>query len=259
MNIFPFAKRPLLFGHRGCSKAYPENTLAAFQGILQNNIPGVELDIHMCKSGELVVIHDFNTVRTTGVDALVEDLDYEEVKNLDAGSLFSPEFKGEQIPSLEEVFELMHDNVYYDIEIKHHRKKYGVMEKKTIELIKKFGLEERVIVSSFNPFAVKGIKKYAPNLPTGVIYAIHPKVPFIFQRGGGKYIAKPDFLKPDKAQVTRKMVRTQKLKKNYGIIAWVEDDPEAAEKLLTLGVDGIVSNQPEILKAAVEKFYSAQK
>ncbi len=258
MNIFPFAERPLLFGHRGCSKAYPENTLAAFRGILENNIPGVELDIHMCKSGELVVMHDFNTLRTTGVDALVEDLDYNEVKKLDAGALFSPDFKGERVPSLEEVFELMGNSVYYDIEIKHHRRKYGIMEKKAIELIKKFELEERVIVSSFNPFAVKGVKKYDPSLPTAVIYAVHPKVPFIFQRGGGKYIAQPDILKPDKAQVTRKMVRTQKQKKKYGIIAWVEDDPTDAEKLLKLGVDGIVSNQPEMLQATVAQFYSAQ-
>ncbi len=254
--VFPFAKSPLLFGHRGCSKAYPENTLSAFRGVLDNGVPGVELDIHMCRSGELVVIHDFNTLRTTGIDAVVEELDYTDIKKLDAGSIFSPAFKGEQIPSLEEVFDLMGSRVYYDLEIKHRQNKYGPVEKKLLETISRYGLEERVLVSSFNPIAVKGIKKYAPGIPTAVIYAVHPKVPFLLRRGAGKYIANPDILKPDKAQVSRKMIKTQKYKKKYGIIAWVEDDKKDAEKLLEMGVDGLVSNQPEVLKSVVEKYYS---
>ena len=254
-DIFPFAKKPLLFGHRGCSMAYPENTLSAFRGILENGVPGVELDIHMCRSGELVVIHDFNTFRTTGVDAVVEELDYRDIKGLDAGSFFSPAFKGESIPTLEDVFELMGNKVYYDIEIKHNRNKYGLMEKKLLETIKRYNLEERVIISSFNPVAVKGIKKYTPGIPTAVIYAVHPKVPFILQKGAGRFIAKPDILKPDKAQVTKKTIRVRKQKNKYSIIAWVEDDKKGAEDLLMLGVDGIVSNQPEELKSVVEKFY----
>ncbi len=254
-EIFPFARRPLLFGHRGCSKSYPENTLSAFRGILENGIPGVELDVHMCRSGELVVIHDFNTLRTTGVDAAVEELDYSELKTLDAGSFFSESFKGEHIPTLEEVFELLGNKVYYDIEIKHNRRKYGSLEKALLKTVEKYGLKDRVIISSFNPIAVKGIKKYSPEIPTAVIYAVHPKVPFILQRGAGRYIARPDILKPDKVQVTDKMVTIHKKKNKYGIIAWVEDDSEKAENLIRMGVDGIVSNQPEELKPTVEKYY----
>jgi len=257
-KLFPFARHPLLFGHRGCSKAFPENTLAAFKGILDYGIPGVELDVHMCGTGELVVIHDFNTKRTTGVDSVIEKTSYEEIRRMDAGSFFSPEFKGERIPMLEEVLDLLGTQVYYDIEIKHENLSYGPLEKKLLGIIERYGITDRVIISSFNPIAVKGVKKMAPEIPTAVIYSKSPRVPFILRRGAGRFIAKPDILKPSKSQVTGKLVSVQKKRKKYGIIAWVEDEEQEAERLLKMGIDGIVSNQPEKLTGIVQKYYSAR-
>jgi len=83
---FASADYPLLFGHRGCSSIAPENTLAAFQKILDHGVPGVELDVQLCKSGELVVMHDSNHKRTTGMDAPVTETDYATNSGLDAGS-----------------------------------------------------------------------------------------------------------------------------------------------------------------------------
>ena len=68
-KLFPFTRYPLLFAHRGCSNAAPENTMAAFQKVLDYNIPGVELDVHICRTGELLVTHDFNLHRVTGFDS----------------------------------------------------------------------------------------------------------------------------------------------------------------------------------------------
>ncbi len=254
-EIFPFSKHPLLFGHRGCSKAAPENTIAAFQGILDNDIPGVELDIHACKSGELVVIHDFNTKRTTGVDAVVEETSLDKLKKLDAGSFFSEDFNGERIPTLDEVLDLMGEKVYYDIEIKQRSKKPGILEEAVIKKLREYHLNDRVIISSFNPFTVKRVKIIDPDIPTALIYAVHPAVPFLLRRGGGKYIAKPDILKPEKLQVSEKLIKNQQIKNKYGIITWIEDDIEKAKRFLAMGVNGIVSNQPEVLKKTVEEFY----
>ena len=151
---FDFAEYPLLFGHRGCSKAAPENTFASFKKILENKIPGVELDVHLCKSGEIVVIHDLNLKRTTGKDALVAETNLDDIKKLDAGLWFDKSFKGEKIPTLDEVFKLMGTNVYYDIEIKHQNRQYGELEEKLVAKIREWGYEDRVIISSFNPIAV---------------------------------------------------------------------------------------------------------
>ena len=249
-RLFPFAEHPLLFGHRGCSKIAPENTLASFQRLLDNGVPGAELDIHRCRSGELVVIHDFNTKRTTGIDAVIEETDFDELRELDAGALFSGAFKGEVIPTLDEVFALLGTHVYYDIEIKHRNKRYGLMEREILGKIRNHHMEDRVLISSFNPYAVRGIKKMSPQIPTAVIYAIRPQIPFFLRRGGGKYIAHPDILKPDKAQVTKRVTG-----RNYGFITWVVDEKKEAERLLALGVSGIVSNQPEVLKDTVAMFY----
>ncbi|HDQ14938.1 MAG TPA: glycerophosphodiester phosphodiesterase, partial [Sediminispirochaeta sp.] len=93
-GLFPFAQYPLLFGHRGCSIIAPENSMAAFQQILDHKVPGVELDVHMCKSGELVVTHDSNLKRVTGLDADVEDTHWEQIRELEAGSWFSESYRG---------------------------------------------------------------------------------------------------------------------------------------------------------------------
>ncbi len=254
-EIFPFAEHPLLFGHRGCSKKAPENTLSAFKEILKNGVPGIELDVHTCKSGELVITHDFNLKRITGVDALVEDKTYEELRRMDFGSFFSGKYEGEKIPTLDEVFSLMGDQVYYDIEIKHNLIKSTVMETEIMRKIREYNLEDRVIISSFNPFAVRSFKKLFPGIPTAVIYCVSPKVPFIFRRGAGKYIARPDIMKPSKTQVTKKLLKHAKGKNGFGVMTWVVDERDKALDLLQRGVDGIISNQPEVLKETVAKFY----
>ena len=109
---FTFAQYPLLFAHRGCSNAAPENTLASFKKVLDKKVPGVELDVQICKSGEIIVLHDLNLKRTTGFDALACETELEKIKELDAGSWFNESFTGEKIPTLDEVFEMMGNSVY---------------------------------------------------------------------------------------------------------------------------------------------------
>jgi glycerophosphoryl diester phosphodiesterase len=242
---FDFAEHPLLFGHRGCSKAAPENTLASFNKILENNIPGVELDVHLCKSGEIVVIHDLNLKRTTGLDALVTDTSLEDIKSLDAGSWFDKSFENERIPTLDEVFKLLGTNVYYDIEIKHKNRRYGELEKKIIEKIKEWEIEDRVIISSFNPIAVLGIRKLNPNLNTAIIYTNWKELPWYLRHGGGKYICKPNILKPTRHKINPFTMFYNKKILGYTVVTWTEDDTEKVEQFLKMGIDGIVTNVPE--------------
>jgi glycerophosphoryl diester phosphodiesterase len=244
-KIFAFADHPLLFAHRGCSKVAPENTISSFKKVLENRIPGVELDVQMCKSGEIVVFHDLNLKRITGFDALVTKTELQEIKKLDAGSGFDESFSKEKIPTIDEVFTLMGTKVYYDIEIKHSHKQPGELEKKLIEKIYKWNLQDRVIISSFNPVAILGIRKIDPKLHTAIIYHSKKKLPWWLRNGGGKYICKPNILKPSKHKINLLTMFLHNKILGYNVITWTEDDPAMVKKYLNFGVDGIVTNVPE--------------
>ncbi|MBI9107628.1 MAG: glycerophosphodiester phosphodiesterase [Spirochaetales bacterium] len=244
MNIYPGEKKPYIFAHRGCSKAAPENTLAAFEEALNQKIPGVELDIHLCNSGELVVTHDDNVKRVTGFDGIVEELSYTELKKLDAGNWKGPQFSGEKLPLLEDVFDLLGSSVYYDIEIKSRKTVSSGLEEKLAALIANRGLEERCIVSSFNPMALKFFKKSAPHIPTAIIYCNDGELPPYLRHGEGKWIASADILKPDYKKINRTSMFFNHTIGRRPILPWTIDDPETAVKLIKLGVEGIISNDP---------------
>ena len=96
-----------VFAHRGYSAKYPENTMAAFKAALKFNVDGIELDVHETKDGALVVIHDEKVNRTTNGKGYVKDYTLKQIKELDAGSWFNKNFKGEKIPTLKEVLQLV--------------------------------------------------------------------------------------------------------------------------------------------------------
>jgi glycerophosphoryl diester phosphodiesterase len=253
MNIYPGEKEPYIFAHRGCSKAAPENTLAAFEEALNQKIPGVELDIHMCKSGELVVTHDDNLKRVTGFDGLVEDLNYIEMKKLDAGRWKDSRFAGEKLPLLQDVFDLLGSNVYYDIEIKSRTTKNIGLEEKLAALINDRGLQQRCIVSAFNPFPLKFFKKAAPSIPTAIIYCSDDELPFYLRHGEGKWIASADILKPDHKKINRGSMFFNHTLGRRPVLPWTIDDPVTAVKLIKLGVEGIISNDPAGIIAAMNR------
>jgi len=253
MNIYPGEKEPYIFAHRGCSKAAPENTLAAFEEALNQKIPGVELDIHLCKSGELIVTHDDNLKRVTGFDGLVEDLSYTEMKKLDAGSWKDSRFSNQGLPLLEDVFDLLGSKVYYDIEIKSRKTSNTGLEEKLAALIKKRNLDQRCIVSSFNPFPLRFFKKSAPHVPTAIIYCNDGELPFYLHHGEGKWIASADILKPDQKKINRGSMFFNHTIGRRPILPWTVDDPEAALRLLKLGVAGIISNDPASIIEALNQ------
>ncbi|MBN2658765.1 MAG: glycerophosphodiester phosphodiesterase [Spirochaetales bacterium] len=244
-RIFVGEKAPLLFGHRGCPLEAPENTLASFQKILDHKIPGVELDVQICASGELVILHDNNMLRTTGFDGNIIDHDLTQIRSLDNGSFFSPEFKGEKIPLLEEVFQLLGDKVYYDIELKADYMKSFGLEKKVFSMIRDFGLAHRVAVSSFNPLPVLRFKKLTGEIPSFLIYSDTEDVPPYLRRGEGRHIARPDGIKPDCRLLDEKLFR--KFSRQYFLMSWTVNDFETFRRLKEWEIDGICSNEAAAL------------
>jgi len=243
--LFSHIDTPLVFGHRGYSSLAPENTMEAFDLCASKGVPGVELDVHLCRSGELVIIHDHHLMRLAGVDAQVEDLTLGELKELDVGSHKDGKFAGARIPLLEELFVRHGEQFLYDIEMKVRGTRDTGIARKTWETIREAKMDAHCLVSSFNPFAVRFFNKVSNrSIPTAVIYCEDEEVPRILQHGWGRHLARATVLKPEHAQVDQRMLERYAHKKGYPVLVWTVDDLQLGKKLLDLGVSGIISNNP---------------
>jgi len=237
----------MLFGHRGNSAKAPDNTMVSFQKLLDDNIPGVELDVMLCASGELVVAHDFNLKKISGEDLEIQEADYSRIKELDVGSWFSKEFQQEHVPLLEEVFELLGHRVYYNIETKSDTVKTGLLEEKLIRMVKRFGLEKNCIISSFNPFSIKTVKKIDTSFSVSLIYSRSKKIPFILRYGAGRLFTSSSFIQPYYKLINPLTYYMHSSIFHNPVIAWTVNNTEPMERLINLGVSGYISNNPSLL------------
>lgn len=161
--------------HRGWSGKAPENTMAAFELALNEpKIYSIELDIHLSKDNVPVVIHDYTIDRTTDGKGFVSDYTAEELAAFDAGQWFSPEFKGQNIPTLEEVIELVKGKKKLLIELKQMGARYPKMEEKVVELIQKHELHDEVVIMSFDHESAKKVKELDGNIEIGITFIGRP-------------------------------------------------------------------------------------
>lgn len=245
----------LVIGHRGTGEnsIAPENTMSAFKFAAKNN-SAFELDTMFSKSGELVVIHDSDVDRTTDGKGMVDTLTLSELKKLDAGKLSPVKFKGEKIPTLEEVIDEFGGKTIIDIEIKaqapkEEAQKIGLAVAK---LLAQKNMSQKVFVTSFNPFVLETIKLTNPDVLRGQLYSSFDDVKELSWLT--KYIlrnlllngkAEPDILAPRKD-----MVDADYLKKyqglGYKIYPWTVNDPKEMENLIKLGVDGLITDRPDL-------------
>src|SRR5690554_5174035 len=148
-----------IIAHRGASNIAPENTMIAFQKAYQIGADGVEFDVHLTRDGKPVVIHDERVDRTTNGIGYVKSLTLSEIKKLDAGSYFHPNYSEEKILTLEETLDLVKNFKIINIEIKNNLLEYKGIEEKVTNIIRDKKMEQKVICSSFNHFSMLKIKK----------------------------------------------------------------------------------------------------
>lgn len=167
-----------IIAHRGASGNFPENTIAAFKEAARLPVFGVEFDVHMTADGELVVIHDETVDRTSSGSGYVKDMTLKELKKYDFGSWFAPEFQGETIPTLPEVFDVFDATDHkLNIELKSDIFPYEGMVEKVLDLIAERELESRVIISSFDHTAILSVKQLNPQIETAALFMevlVHP-------------------------------------------------------------------------------------
>lgn len=256
----PSAK-PRNIAHRGGALLWPENTLYAFERAVALEVDMIEMDIHASADGHLVVIHDDTVGRTTNGTGRVGDFSLEEIQSLDAGYHFSPDGtafphrgKGLRIPALREVLERFR-SVPLLIEMKHA---LPPMEDDLCGLIEEFGAEDRVIVASFHHEALVRFRQRCPSVPTSASRQEARRF-VMAQRTGTARILRPRaaYLQlPEYAEgrllLTASLIRAANAT-FAEVHAWTINDEEAMRRLIELGVDGIVTDRPDLLKALLEE------
>ncbi len=165
---YEFFNHPEIVAHRGASWDAPENTISAIDLALEQEADGIEYDIRITQDEELVLMHDSTATRTTDDTSgrLIRDMTYEEVRALDAGSWFSSEFEGEPVPTLEEVFEFAGRRATHFVELKDHTE---TINRKTVDLIEEYNLENHAKVMSFSQDQLREIKALNEDIETVLI------------------------------------------------------------------------------------------
>jgi len=230
---------PVIVAHRGASSLAPENTMAAVYKALELGIPWVEIDVHRTRDSVLVILHDETLDRTTNGKGEVARKRLNELAELDAGSWFGPEFAGEPIPTLEEVLLACKDKAVVLIELKGAR-----TEKLTVELVRELDMTDQVIIQSFDHQAVAKAKTLAPEIPTFIL---------VRQDNNAQGLVNTaKFYNADGIGIRRNLLTPELIvlahEESLVIIPWTVDDPTEMKEFLQLGVDGIITNYPQVLQ-----------
>ncbi|MGE5632130.1 MAG: glycerophosphodiester phosphodiesterase [Caulobacteraceae bacterium] len=231
---------PLVYAHRGASGYAPENTMAAFKKAVELGSHGIECDVQLTKDGWLVVCHDETVDRTTNGKGFIKDMKLADIRRLDAGSWFGKEFKNERIPFFSELLELVKKTgLLLNVEIKSGIILYPGIEKKVMDEVTAFGLQDRVIISSFNHYSVNTVKQIAPVVKTGILYMEGLFEPWNYMKAVGCECAHPFYmaLKPEIAKELKA--------RGFMINVFTVNDPNHAKELAEMGVDIIITNYPD--------------
>ena len=237
--------KPLVYGHRGAKAYAPMNTLPAFELAAKQGAHGVELDVHRSKDGHPVIVHDFTVDETTNGEGRVQQMTLAELKALDAGSWYSAEFAGVQIPTLDEVFEAVGRQLFVNVEIKSESAATDGVEQVVADCIRRHNMTQRVLVSSFNPLALQRLRALMPEVPLGYLVPnYHPMLPDTM--GDTPYEA----YHPHYTTISADMIAAEHAAGRV-LNTWTLNDPQRAAELVQMGLDGVVTDNPDTVLAAL--------
>jgi glycerophosphoryl diester phosphodiesterase len=232
---------PVIFAHRGASSDAPENTLAAFDLAHRQGAEAIELDAKLTADGQVVVIHDQTVDRTTQGSGRVKEMSLTQLKELDAGSHFDMRFKGEPIPTLDEVFAAFGQKLFINVELTNYASLLDALPAEVAGLVKQHGLSHRVMFSSFNPIALLRIHRLLPETPVGLLAL--PGNSGAWARSWPGRIIPYQALHPALDDVTPDLVeKCHRLGKR--VFVWTVNQVEDMRRLMEMKVDGIFTDDP---------------
>jgi glycerophosphoryl diester phosphodiesterase len=247
--MFDTLPRPAIYAHRGASAYAPENTLAAFELAIRQNADAIELDAALCADQQVIVFHDDTVERTTDGQGAVKELSLSAIKELDAGCSFDESFCGEKIPTLDEVFEAVGQEIFINVELKNYSSPRDSLPEEVAKLVQKHNLLQQVLFSSFNPIALHRIKNILPEVPIGLL-AIAGFNGFwarSFPRQWLDYQA----IHPNYKDATRDFIK-RKQGRGCRVNTYTVNHPQDIIRLAQWDVDGIITDDPLEARLALE-------
>lgn len=235
----PFANR--IVAHRGWSGRAPENTAAAFRlAFSRPYVSGVELDVQLTKDRVPVVIHDFTLERTTNGTGLVGDHTYDQLRRLDAGGWFSERYRGEPIPTLAKALEIAKGRGIVNVELKTTGSLYPGLAERSIEVIRRLGMEKDVFLTSFDHAVVKEASGLAPDIQSGLLFSRRPiLVTEQLKAAGATWISVAH------PHVTKRLAEEAR-EQGFGLMAWTVDEAERVRQIAELGAEIVIcTNHPD--------------
>ncbi|WP_170063734.1 glycerophosphodiester phosphodiesterase [Clostridium liquoris] len=228
--------------HRGNSSEAPENTLSAIKYAINSGVEYAEIDVQETKDGQVILLHDNNFKRVSGYDKNIWEVNYDEIKNYDVGSHFNNKFRGEKIPTLEEVIKASKGKIKLNIEIKANGHEKNLVFN-ALNIIKKEDFNKYCIVTSSNYNVLKQVRKLDPSIKIGYITRVKSK---------GIENMDVDIYSLDGDIVNRKFI--EKAHKNgRQVYVWTINREDAMVKYINLGVDSIITDYPNRLKLIIDR------
>lgn len=245
--------RPIVVGHRGFRAEYPENTLSGFLAAVEAGVEMIELDVRLSKDRDVVVMHDETLDRTTNGSGAVRHRLWKEIQLLDAGSWYDRRFADEPVPDLEAVFEAIGKRCVINVEIKPDsvEPEDGVagIENQVAERIRRYGLLDSVVVSSFHPLALQRLAALPIEIRPLLAVLSSKKTPFdpfdVLQSVSA-FSWHPNHRLLDAAQVARAH------RMGALVLPYTVNNAADIRRLLCIGVDGIITDDPVSVRTGLK-------
>lgn len=232
-----------VWAHRGASAYAPENTLEAFALAAEMHADGIELDAHICKTGEVLVCHDERIDRTSNGQGYIRDMTYDELLTYRFSNKMDA-YPDAKIPTLRQVYELLAPTgLTVNVELKTDNYWYDGIEEKCLAIAEECGMTEKVLYSSFNHKSLLKLLSLNPNVPTGLLYT-----PPRAENDDAAYAVsqKAFAVHPHWKNCHRDGYMESMRKAGVCVHPWTVDDPEEMAELMHMGIQAIITNKPDV-------------
>ena len=230
---------PLIIAHRGDATSAPENTIPAFKKALNLGADGIELDVRLTKDRKLVVFHDRVLGRTSAGSGPVNHYTQDEMRNLDVGSWFGPEFQGERVPTLDEVFESLPGSYLINVEMKAIMTGMRFIAHKVAEVVRRHARWDATLVASFNPISLWELRKIEPRILRGYIWS--RRHPFPIRSRCFSPLVQANWYDPANDSYNNKLHRKFH-SRGARVLAWDVDFDQDLQRMAEARLDAIVTD-----------------
>lgn len=235
-------RRIEIIAHRGAAGARPENTMAAVQKALEDRTDWVEIDVQETVDGEVVVSHDSDFMKQAGVPLKVWEATMQDLAQIDIGSWFDPAYAKARVPTLRAVLETVRGRGRVIIELKYYGHDVR-LEERVAQIVEETGMAEDVMIMSLKRAGVAKMRALRPDWPVGILAA---------RAIGDLAAVDAAFLAVNTGQVSASLLR-RAAAENKKVYVWTVDDPRAMSRMISMGVDGLITNEPALARQVMQQ------